>query len=49
MSTAQVDSKGRVVLGKKFAGKMVLVREVDESTVEVTMARVISGSIISVM
>jgi hypothetical protein len=42
MSVAQVDQKGRLVLGKKFAGKTVLLREVDESTVEVTMARVIS-------
>ena len=42
MSVAQVDEKGRLVLGKKFAGKTVLLREVDESTVEITMARVIS-------
>ena len=42
MSVAQVDSKGRLVLGRKFAGKTVLLREVDESTVEITMARVIS-------
>ena len=42
MSVAHVDDKGRLVLGRKFAGKTVLLREVDESTVEVTMARVIS-------
>jgi hypothetical protein len=42
MSVAHVDNKGRLVLGKKFAGKTVLLREVDESTIEVTMARVIS-------
>lgn len=42
MSVAQVDDKGRLVLGRKFAGKTVLLREVDESTVEITMARVIS-------
>jgi hypothetical protein len=42
MSVAHVDNKGRLVLGRKFAGKTVLLREVDECTVEVTMARVIS-------
>ena len=42
MSVAQVDAKGRLVLGRRFAGKTVLLREVDESTVEITMARVIS-------
>ena len=42
MSVAQVDNKGRLVLGRKFAGKTVLLRDVDESTVEITMARVIS-------
>ena len=42
MSVAQVDNKGRLVLGRKFAGKTVLLRDVDESTIEITMARVIS-------
>jgi hypothetical protein len=42
MAVTQVDDKGRLVLGRKFAGKTVLVREVDEETVEITMARVIS-------
>jgi hypothetical protein len=42
MSVAQVDDKGRLVLGRKFAGKTVLVREVDATTVEISMARVIS-------
>lgn len=42
MTVAQVDSKGRLVVGKKFAGKTVLVREVDAGTIEITMGRVIS-------
>lgn len=42
MTVAHVDAKGRLVVGKKFAGKTVLVREIDDATIEITMGRVIS-------
>ena len=36
MTTAQVDKKGRLTLGRRFAGKIVIVTEIDDSTVKVT-------------
>lgn len=41
MLTKETDDKGRVTLGRKFANRMVIVREVDETEVVVTMVRVI--------
>lgn len=39
--TKSVDSKGRVVLGPRFANQHVLIREVDDTEVVVTLAAVI--------
>ena len=41
MTTAQADSKGRVTLGRRFAGKTVIIQERDETSVTVTAATVI--------
>jgi len=36
-----VDSKGRVTLGEKFANRTVIIDEVDDTEVRVTLARVV--------
>ncbi len=41
MTTKTADSKGRVTLGNRFANRTVIIEEVDETEVRVTMARVI--------
>lgn len=41
MVTKTVDGKGRVVLGEQFANRTVIIREVDETEVVVTLARII--------
>ena len=41
MLAKQVDSKGRLTLDKRFANRTVIVREVDETELTVTLARVI--------
>jgi hypothetical protein len=41
MQTKTADSKGRVTLGRRFANKPVIIREVDKTEVVVTLARVI--------
>jgi len=41
MSTRTADSKGRVTLGERFANRTVIVEEVDETEVRITLARVI--------
>ena len=41
MTTAQVDKKGRLTLGRRFAGKTVIVKDIDDSSVMVTAAVVI--------
>lgn len=41
MFAKETDDKGRVTLGKKFANRMVIVKEVDDTEVVVTIARVI--------
>lgn len=38
MTTATVDSKGRVTLGSKFAGRTVLIEQIDDLTVKVCAA-----------
>ncbi len=40
-STKTTDAKGRVALGRRFANKTVIVREVDATEVLVTIARVV--------
>ena len=40
-STKTTDAKGRVALGRRFANKTVIIREVDATEVLVTIARVI--------
>jgi len=39
--TKTVDSKGRLVLGKRFANRTVLIREIDDTEIVITMAQVI--------
>lgn len=39
--TKTTDEKGRVALGKRFANKTVIIREIDSTEVLVTLARVI--------
>ncbi len=36
-----VDSKGRLGLGKRFANRTVIIREVNETEIVVTLARVV--------
>ena len=39
--TKTADSKGRVTLGERFANRTVILEEIDETEVRVTLARVI--------
>ena len=41
MTTKTADSKGRVTLGNRFANRTVIIEEVDETEVRITLARVI--------
>ena len=41
MTTKEVDAKGRIVLGKKFAGKTVIVEEIDDTEIRIITAEVI--------
>ena len=41
MTTKLADSKGRITLGERFANRTVIVEEVDETEVRITLARVI--------
>jgi len=41
MQTRTADSKGRITLGDRFANRTVLIEDVDETEVRVTLARVI--------
>lgn len=41
MTTKTADSKGRITLGDRFANRTVIVEEVDETEVRITLARVI--------
>jgi hypothetical protein len=41
MTTRTADSKGRVTLGERFANQPVIVREIDDTEVVVTLARVV--------
>lgn len=39
--TREADSKGRVTLGKRFANSSVIIEDIDETTVKISLARVI--------
>ena len=41
MTTKTADSKGRVSLGRRFAGQTVIIEEIDATEVRVTMAQVV--------
>ena len=41
MISKTTDNKGRVTLGERFANRTVIIEEVDETEVRITMARVI--------
>ena len=41
MTTKLADSKGRVTLGERFANRTVIVEEIDDTEVHITLARVI--------
>ncbi len=41
MTTKTADSKGRITLGDRFANRTVIVEDVDETEVRVTLARVV--------
>jgi hypothetical protein len=41
MTTRTADSKGRISLGGRFAGQTVIIQEVDETELRVTLAQVI--------
>lgn len=41
MVTAQADKKGRITLGRKFAGKTVIIEELGDDSVRITPAVVI--------
>jgi hypothetical protein len=41
MVTKTTDSKGRITLGERFANRTVIVQDIDETEVRVTLARVI--------
>ena len=41
MTTKTTDSKGRLTLGERFANRTVIVEEIDETEVRVTLARVV--------
>ena len=41
MVTKTTDSKGRLTLGERFANRTVIVEEIDETEVRITLARVV--------
>ena len=41
MQTKTTDSKGRITLGESFANRTVILEEVDDTEVRVTLARII--------
>lgn len=41
MTTKTADSKGRITLGERFANRTVIVEDVDDTEVRVTLARVV--------
>jgi len=41
MITRTTDSKGRLTLGERFANRTVIVEEIDDTAVRITLARVV--------
>ena len=41
MTTKTTDSKGRLTLGERFANRTVIVEEIDETEVRISLARVV--------
>lgn len=41
MTTKSTDSKGRLTLGERFANRTVIVEEIDDTAVRITLARVV--------
>lgn len=41
MTTKCADSKGRIALGERFANRTVIVEDIDDTEVRITLARVI--------
>lgn len=41
MQTRTADSKGRITLGERFANRAVIIQEVDDTEVRITLARII--------
>lgn len=41
MITKTADSKGRLTLGERFANRTVIVEEIDDTEVRITLARVV--------
>ena len=41
MNTKLADSKGRITLGDRFANRTVIVEDIDDTEVRITLARVI--------
>lgn len=41
MTTKTIDSKGRLTLGERFANRTVIVEEIDDTEVRITLARVV--------
>ncbi len=41
MTTKLADSKGRITLGERFANRTVIVEDIDDTEVRITLARVI--------
>lgn len=41
MISKEVDAKGRIVLGKKFAGKTVIIEEIDDTEIRILTAALI--------
>jgi hypothetical protein len=41
MTTKTTDSKGRLTLGERFANRTVIVEEIDDPAVRITLARVV--------
>ena len=41
MTTKTTDSKGRLTLGERFANRTVIVEEIDDTAVRITLARVV--------
>ena len=41
MTTKTTDNKGRLTLGERFANRTVIVEEIDDTEVRITLARVV--------